>query len=245
MFRRTLSLYLAASGKNVQVSISHDIEFYRSNQILAGLLKTQYSTKQWEASELIKTQGTTEVASKTNKSDPETNIVYTISGADFEKLYSTRTLSDDNPTCLLWKVWFDITFHLCKGKVSKNFWRSLKKQSLKLKSDVNGVFYTFTDYIPIEEEPGRMYATPNEPEKCPVRTTSLYLHKLCANCDSLFQVPKMSWSEGIERWYLPVPLSCDKLDKIMCAISEHANLSVVYNTLSVLLTAKVQGIQSK
>ncbi|XP_060591554.1 uncharacterized protein LOC132746434 [Ruditapes philippinarum] len=222
-FRRALSLYLTSncSSQNVRISISQDLEYNRSNEILTELVFTE--TQQ-------------------NNGTVIDNVSYPITEEDMKKLYTTRTLSDDDPTSLMWKVWFDITFHLCKGNLPRNFWRSLTKHSLVLESDVNGVFYSFADYvyIPADEQPGKMYATPNEPEKCPVRSTSFYLSKLCANCDALFQCSKRSWHKFQERWYLPVPVSRDKLDKIMSKISEHAQLSMVYDSTCVILTAKLK-----
>lgn len=224
-FRRALSLYLTSncSSKNVHISISQDQEYRRSNEILTELVFTE--TQQ-------------------NNVTVRDNVSYPITDDDMKKLYSTKTLSDEDPTSLMFKVWFDITYYLCKSNLPKNFWRSLTKRSLVLDSDVNGVFYSFADYvyIPPDEEPGKMYATPNDPEKCPVRSTSFYLSKLCANCDALFQCSKRSWHKLQERWYLPVPVSREKLDKIMNRISEQAQLSRVYDSACVILTAKLKDI---
>ncbi|XP_053402794.1 uncharacterized protein LOC123548860 [Mercenaria mercenaria] len=230
-FRRSLSLYLASnsSSQNVRISISQDPEYATSNEVLTDLIFSETR------------QNTVTVSTVTD------NVTYPITEEDMEKLYSTRTLSDDDPTCLMWKVWFDITFHLCKGKLPRNFWRSLTKRSLVLESDVNGVFYSFADYVysPPDEEPGRMYATPNEPEKCPVRSMSFYLSKLCANCEALFQCSKRSWHKLQDRWYLPVPVSREKLDKVMSKVSEHAQLSRTYDASSVILTAKLRSIKKE
>lgn len=225
-FRRSLSLYLASHSNlnNVHISIAQDWDYRQSNAVLADLM----------------------VAETRKRSVHTTEEVVPISEADMQKLYTSRTLSDDNPTCLTLKVWFDITFHLCKWKLPANFWRSLIKQSLILQSDVNGVYYTFADYVylPACEAPGKMYATPNDPEKCPVRSTSLYLSKLCANCDALFQCSKRSWHRDHENSFLSLPISRKRLDKMMAKISADAKLSRVYNLSSVLCTAALCG-QSK
>lgn len=226
-FRRSLSLYLASNSnlKNVHISIAQDWDYRQSNAVLADLMVAETRKRSVHTTEAV---------------------IVPISEVDMQLLYTSRTLSAANPTCLTWKVWFDITFHLCKGKLPSNFWRSLIKQSLILESDVNGVYYTFADYVylPAGEEPGKMYATPNDPEKCPVRSTSLYLSKLCANCDALFQCSKKLWHLYHGKWYLPIPISRERLDKMMAKISDHAKLSTMYNLSSVLFTATIRG-QSK
>lgn len=219
-FRRSLSLYLSSDSlsKNVHISLAQDPEYAKSNSVLSCLILDE---TRW------------------NISTVHERVVHTISEEDMEKIYTSKILSDEDPTHLLWKVWFDITYHLCKGRLPKNFWCSLSKHSLVLESDVNGVFYVFADYVylPPDEEPGKMYATPDNPDKCPVRSTSLYLSKLSGNCNALFQCPKKSWN-NYESWYWPVPLGREMLDSIISHISVHADLSKMYDVSSVIQTAK-------
>ena len=167
---------------------------------------------------------------------------------DFTKLYTSHTLSDQNPVSLSWKVWFDITYYLCKGRISRGFWRALGKHSLALKSDCKGVYFTLDcgeTSNDGREMYGKMYAMPCQSERCPVRTTSLYLSKLADSCTALFQYPRKSWSGGNDRWYMPIPIGRDKLGCMMAKISAHAKLSQVYNNTSVIMTAKYRNIMKK
>ena len=214
--RRSLSIYLEGHPESncVNISIPIDPGFGSSNQALTDIMKNRLSLS------------------------PEDNLP--ITSEDFEKMYTSNTLSDRNPDTLLWKVWFDISFYLCSGQYPENFMNSLKKCNLALQSDVNGVFYTFTDDVclPPEDTLTKMYATPDVPDRCPVRTTTVYLSQLCDDCDALFQRPRALWKPG-KKWYLPASVSVEKLNNMMKKISKVAKLSKVYKTSNVLATAKL------
>ncbi|XP_052231986.1 uncharacterized protein LOC127845224 isoform X2 [Dreissena polymorpha] len=224
-FRRALSLYLSSlpSGNHVTVSIAQDINYADSNTVLAKVMSER----------LLK------------PSFDDLAMPAVITNSDMEKLYRSETLSDKNPVALSWKVWFDIVYHLCRGKMPRCVLRNLKKQELVLQSDEHGVYYSFSviGYLS-DEQLLKMYATPGVPEKCPVRTTSLYISKLHEKCEALFQYPCRNWTAQISQWYTPEPVCRDKLDQMMQRISLHAHLSHVYSNESVIYTARRKAVRS-
>lgn len=219
-----MSVYLSTytCSHSVSVSIALDPEYDKSNEVLKNIMA--------------------------NKSGREKSkvCILPISGLDMVALYKSGTLSDKTPVTLSQKVWFDVTYHLCKGKLPCSFWRTLSKHCLHLESDVSGVYFSFPPCLtPEGETPGKMYATPDNPEKCPVRTTSLYLSKLNKHCGALFQFPNHRWKPGRKDWYSPVTIGQENLDNMMETISFQADLSRIYSNASVILTANLKRNSSK
>lgn len=200
------------------ISIALDREYEKSNMLLAALL--------------------------TNMSSSNTicpTLVYPISAEDMKTMYTSKTLSDDSPVSLSNKTWFDVTYHLCKGTLPRSFWRTLNKHDLHLASDVDGVYYMFSPDLNVGGfKPGKMYATPDDSDRCPVRTTSLYLSKLNSNCEAFFQFPVRDWKPGMVTWYSPVTIRQENLDNMMMNISLQAKLSRVYTNDSVIFTASMK-----
>lgn len=218
-FRRSLSLYLSSYNfsKNVTISIALDKEYEKSNMLLTCLQAANSSSN-------------TSLAT----------VVYPITEEDMDTMYDTKSLSDDNPMSLSNKVWFDVTYHLCKGNLPSSFWRTLNKHDLHLASDVDGVYYMFSPILNVAGvKPGKMYATPDDSDKCPVRTTSLYLSKLNPNSDAFFQYPVKDWKPGMATWYSPVTIRQENLDNMMVNISFQAKLSRIYTNDSVIFTASL------
>jgi len=226
-FRRSLSLYLSSYSfsKNVTISIGLDPEYTKSNTVLSNLLANKGSDNNSTSD------------SDSAQSDP----IYPISDADMTAMYATNTLSEFNPLTLSFKAWFDVTYHLCNGNVPPTFWRTLNKHDLIFTSDIEGVYFTFSPNLIFRGGgSGRMYATPDYPDRCPVKSTSWYLSLLNDKCESFFQSPNRSWKPGNNDWYKPLTIKQEHLDNMMESISLIANLSRIYTNTSVILTAKLK-----
>ena len=151
------------------------------------------------------------------------------------RLKNSRILSDRSPQCLLWKVCFDITYHLCVHDYPSLFLYYLTKDDLKLSSDENGTYFTLKDknWPVIKKTKRKMYAKPSCSD-CPVRSTKLYLEKL-SKIDALFQYPRKYWMKSADSWYHAMPIGRNKLKCFMPSISEQAGLSKMYSLESVIL----------
>ena len=155
---------------------------------------------------------------------------------DMRKLYDSRTLSNDNATSLLHKVFFELCLHF--GRRGREGLRDLKKGSFDIKKDASGKRYVRQTYLEKEknhqglslkekEKCACMYEQPNS-EHCPVKSFELYVSKLHPACDALFQKPWGNARPNDEIWYCNVPVGYNTLGNIMKTISTRAQLSQVY-----------------
>ena len=234
-FRRALSLYLTSeiNSSAIQVSIVLDEVFRSSNECLARIVADRGIEPAKQSGACVKDM----------ISGPENPPI--ISKEDIEKLYSSGTFSDKNPVSLLHKVWFDITYYFCQRAMPSSYWKAFKKKNLSLQSDEFGVFYTSENNVMPTTEIGtsHMYATPEDPVRCPVRNLSLYLSKLSPKCEELLQIPRAPWSCRLAVWYMPLGLDDEMLDEMMARISRRANLSRIYTNDSVAATANYHRSQ--
>ena len=157
---------------------------------------------------------------------------------DDEKLRNSGVLSTKTPVKLLWKVYFDINYHLGEDGFSKDFLHGLKKDSLIFDSDEKGNYCTFRDdcWPTPWFKKTKMYEESTGYPACPVRTIKFYLSKL-SKSEALFQYPRYVYAYTGE-WYNKVPLSKIKLYNLMKEISKAAELSYTYSLPSIGLLAK-------
>lgn len=150
---------------------------------------------------------------------------------DIKLLYSSYTLSCDNPTSLLYKVYFDISLHFgCRGREG---YRDLKKYHFIFVKDGRNIEYGTLNQNPDEkikkrqkEHDQRIYGTGDS--NCPLYSLKLYLGKLNPGCDVFFQRPKVENYIDEKVWYCNSPLGKNTIGKLMNVISEKARLSRIY-----------------
>lgn len=112
------------------IDIIKDKEFHAANQVYSGCLKT------------VREEGLDIVHHK-----------MPISSDDMEKMYSSGTLSNDNPKSLQYKVFVELSLHF--GRRGREGFRELKKSSFDVKTDSNGVEYVVQTYIEKEKKSSR------------------------------------------------------------------------------------------
>ena len=113
---------------------------------------------------------------------------------DIVKLYSSGTLSDEEPTSLMFKFFFEMMLYFCR-RGQENL-RMLKKTDFSIQVGDDGIEYVtkVTDELTKnrrvnddQQEGGIMVAT--NKANCPVSTFKFYLSKLNPNNEFLFQCP--------------------------------------------------------
>jgi len=224
-FRHSLERYLNAPPLNRSIKLSSDPRFKRSNEMLNAQIIS------------LKRQGKENVTHKP-----------AIENEDLLKLKSSVVLALSNPLALLRNVWFHVVLFFCRrGREGQ---RQLKPSSFKFEVDPSGrKFVTMTHDELTKNHPGgvgdvsstekyaRMYET--EDVNDGYKALELYISKLNPKCDSLFQYPRRNWSvdDSDNVWYEARPLGVNKLDGMMKAISEEAQLSKLYTNHCVRATA--------
>ena len=204
--------------KRENVDIINDPEFCSSNRIFNAQCMN------------IKKQGLAKVDHKPP-----------ISKGDFEKLYSTGTLSNENPTSLQYKVFFEIMLHFCR-RGQENL-RLLKISDFSIKSNDSGIRYIVKEKDELTknrrendeaQEGGIMLETGKE--NCPVKSFLKYLEKLNKKCIFLFQRPKVRVIDD-NTWYDNMVVGVNNLQAMMKKISEKAELSQIYTNHSIRATS--------
>ena len=167
--------------------------------------------------------------------------------ADVQKCYSSGVLSDDNPTSLQFKVWFELSLHL--GRLGRDGLHYLHKDAFEVKMDESGDSYVQMccneadkTHHGVDSEGNiknpRMYATGLS--NCPVKSFQLYVAKLNPKCNRFFQRPKARrkprFEHEDEAWYDNVPVGIHKMSQYMKIISEKAGLGTIYTNHCVRVT---------
>lgn len=166
-----------------------------------------------------------------------------ISQYDIEKMYSSKTLSDDNPTALQMKIFFELCLHF--GRRGREGLRELNKKDLVFSTDEVGVEYVTLGFNPSEknhqgdskrdkEHDQRLYGTGGQ--NCPLISVKKYLNKLNPSCTALFQRPKDKNWEGELIWYVNQPVGANTIAKFMGIISKRAGLHNTYSNHSIRAT---------
>lgn len=160
-----------------------------------------------------------------------------ITQEDYTKLYQSGLLNSDNPTSLLYKVWFELQWHFGRPGGRKS-WSSIPASCFVFDSDEKGEF-VYMRSVEFQEGSGlytgsshRMYAQGGP--LCPVYSLKLYLSKRNALCDAFLQVPDKAFIKEAQSWYQAEGLKEYKLASFMKTISAKAQLSKTYTNLSIL-----------
>lgn len=167
-----------------------------------------------------------------------------ITPEDYTKLYQSGILNNDDPTSLLYKVWFELQWHFGRPGGRKS-WSSIPADSFVFDSDEKGEFVYMRSILYSEGLSfssgtfGRMYSQPGP--LCPVRSLQLYLEKRNPLCDAFLQVPEKAFTKDSCSWYKAESLKEYKLSCLMKTISTKAQLSKIYTNLSVLPVVHMQS----
>lgn len=220
--RAALNRYLRNPPYHREFNLMTDQSFSSSNQVLAGIVKTMKRAGQ----------------DKSKHHEP-------IAQADLVKLRNSRALGYGSPLALQRKVYFDISYHF--GRRGREGLRQLSKQSFVVKADPSGLRYVVPAFREKEknhandnfQKQARMYATPDDKERCPMNTYLYYISKLHPSHNALFQRPKPAIpAEG--PWYNNAPLGIKTLGNMMAQLSKEAGLSSRYTNHCIRATTCVQ-----
>lgn len=166
-----------------------------------------------------------------------------IPAKDIATMYSSRALSNDNPTSLQLKVFFELSIYF--GRKGREVLRDLKPQDILFKKDSGGKEYVTLAINPMEKNQKslqindishdqRLYATGQR--NCPLTSLKLYISKLHAGCSAFFQRPKVKNYKDQPCWYISNPVGVNSIGKFMERISEAALLQTKYTNHSIRVT---------
>ncbi|KAK3710356.1 hypothetical protein QZH41_002791 [Actinostola sp. cb2023] len=222
-FRHAIERHVNLPPNNRNIKISTDPRFQRSNLMLDAQLVNM---------------------KRSGKDNPVHKP--TIEDEDMAKLRSSET-SLKSPVSPLCNVWFNVVLFFCRrGREGQ---RDLTKSSFKFEVDASGRKYVtmahdeltknhqggLKDQTTSTEKYARMYESNHENDG--YKALQLYLTKLNATINALFQYPKKNWEPTEQVWYEARPIGENKLDSMMKTISKVAGLSRVYTNHSVRGTA--------
>lgn len=214
-----LTQILTAAPFQRSLDISNDKEFTESNQILQCLF-----------------QDGVDYYITTGEDYGEDGDVKQLSVPHLQALYSSQIVSGDNPTALQNKVWLDLNLHF--GVLNRIFLRQLQKTCLVLDTDqVNGrQFYKIVHKrMPTDKLDTRMYDQPGSPF-CPVASLSLYLSKLNAKSDVLFQQPKRESNYDI--WYSETAVGKNVHSNKLATLCQQIGIKVHYKNTALRLLVR-------
>ena len=152
-----------------------------------------------------------------------------------------------NPTRLLYKVWFDITYHFMMSESDVVSMLEMQRGSLILHVDQKQRRYVtlkdqqlfsglaeLTDRNRIQL---RMYEMPGSP-RCPVASLMKYVQRAHPAVKQLWQRPRGAYRPSEpDVWYDMFPLGLTRLSRMMTQLSRLAGLSAAYRTCHVHNTA--------
>jgi hypothetical protein len=179
----------------------------------------------------LKSQGK---GSRPNKADPLTD-------EEIQQLYASDQLGIKTPQSLINTMWYLNTLHFgIRGGCEEH--RNICWGDIVLKNDPISKF----DYLEYHERttktrtgedlrntracPPRMYATPDNRERCPVHTYICYQARrpedFCNQNDPFYLAPVTNnLSPSLtERWFLRGPVGANKLQSLMRKMAKKANL---------------------
>ena len=164
---------------------------------------------------------------------------------DFHALY--KWFQTVNPTSLLYKVWFDITYYFMMTESDAEGMLEMRRDSLVLHVDQKRRRYVtlkdqrrFSGHAEVTDcgrMELRMYEIPGSP-RCPVTSLVTYVKRTHPAVRQLWQRPREAYrpsEPGV--WYDMFPLGLSRLARMMTQLSRLAGLSVNYRTCHVLNTA--------
>ena len=136
--RAAINRHLTSAPYNRIINVIRDPPFQQANQVFTALIKE------------LRRQG-----------NDNTQHKVPISPADMEKLYSSGTLSCENPKSLQNKVYLELSLHFARR--GREGLRELRKDSFAVGTDSTGNEYVFQTYH--EKEKNHTGVNPKEKEK--------------------------------------------------------------------------------
>lgn len=164
-----------------------------------------------------------------------------ITDDEIETLYATRLLGNSSPNSVLNTLWYLNTLHFgMRGGSTEHRAMCWGDVVLKHDAEVDLDFLEYHERITktrtgedirnVRPCPPRMYATPQNPERCPVAIHCFYEAKrpgdFCNANDPYYlaAVTNDKTPDVRDRWYLRAPVGRNKLDNMMRGMSKRANL---------------------
>ena len=179
----------------------------------------------------LKSQGK---GSKPQRAEP-------ITDKEIEQLYAAGELGNANPNSVLNTFWFLNTLHfgmrggatehraMCWGDIVLKHDDSLNLDYLEYHERATKT-RTGDDIKYVRPCPPRMYATPDNPSRCPVALYMLYSSKrpeTFSNQDDPFYLAAVTNNKNPdlrEKWFLKAPVGKNKLDNIMKNMAQKGGL---------------------
>lgn len=218
--RAAIQRHFTGPEVNRNINIVSGPAFRAANDVITGILRD------------LKKEGEDK-----SKSHPP------ISELDLKQIYSTKTLSDDTPSSLQLKIFFEVCLHF--GRRGREGLRELKKDQVVFLYDDTGVEYATLGFNPQEknrqgyklkeiEHDQRMYGTgaPN----CPLVSLKKYINALNPASNDFFQRPKPHVLPGEEVWYINSPVGVNTIGQFMPKICTLAGLKNRYTNHSIRAT---------
>ena len=163
-----------------------------------------------------------------------------IEPADLKKIYAS--MNNNSPQALALKVQFDIRFFFCR-RGAENLY-GMNKNTFVIKINSSGEEYVSLVAGTLDknhsENDKEMWGAfmPARPDsnKCPVKSFKTMLSKLHPQCDSLWQRPRLIFSENDDIWFSNSRLGQKTLASFMPYVSKNITLSQLYTNHSVRTT---------
>ena len=227
--RAGIQRYLTSPPINRIIDLRTDKKFQAANQVYEGKIKQ------------MKREGKDRTLHKVPIDDQ-----------DMSKLYSSGTLSNNNPNSLQNKVFVELAIHF--GRRGREGWRELSKSSFEIKKDSSSREYVSLAYQEFDknhaqdQEKMQVMFENKTSELCPVKSFKLYMSKLHKDCNAFLQRPSANYKKtGI--WYINAPLGKHTIASLMKKISLEAETSTIYTNHCLKATAantlKTAGFATK
>jgi hypothetical protein len=161
-----------------------------------------------------------------------------LTDADIDKLYETGQLGTDNPSSLINTLWFNNTLYFgMRGGATEQ--HALEWADVTLHSDPDCEYLEYNerttktrtgaDTTNTRACPPRMYATPDNPDRCPVNVYKAYAEHRpeMPTLDAPFYLSVVTHDRHpspTDRWFLRIAMGVNKLCKLMSKMATAAGL---------------------
>ena len=214
-----MNRYLRSPPFNKDWDLKNDKEFFLANLIFSGVEKEQ-----------------------TAKGEDKSQKRSSMRQDEIIKCYTDYLECgfDLDPVCLQHKVLFDIVYYLARR--GKEGLHELRKDSFRIGTIPGGIeFLQLTYHERTKKNQGDednkfrdeniILAQPENPRRCPVNSFKLYLSKLSASCNLLFQRPNPRFGmngKSSEIWYMPQAIGINRIGKFLSEVCKKAGIKTVY-----------------
>ena len=207
--RYAINRHLQEAPWNKALDLSKGKDFLVSNQVFTGMLKK------------LKQEG-----------HDTTTHKEAISKEDWEKIWSSGVLDDNNPTGLQRRVFMEIMIHfgrrgregLCQLKKSSfQICQNEGKEYIKMALNEQEKMKQGTEKI----EEGKQAIMSEQQQNCPVASFKKFVSLLNPEEEALFTKPLKNWRTSTA-WYSKQKLGANSVGTMMKLISTEAKLSKMY-----------------